>query len=83
MASAVARVFEPGCQADYMIVLEGAQEKGKTRALEALFGTEYFSETGFNIDDKDSVQCLRGKWLHVFDELAGWQKRMSRVSKTF
>jgi len=35
----------------------GRAEKGKTRALEALFGTEYFSETGFNIDDKDSVSA--------------------------
>jgi putative DNA primase/helicase len=83
MTSAVARVFEPGCQADYMIVLEGAQEKGKTRALEALFGTEYFSETGFNIDDKDSVQCLRGKWLHVFDELAGMAKKDVESVKNF
>lgn len=83
MVSAVARVYQPGCQADYMIVLEGLQEKGKTRALEALFGTEFFSETGFDIGEKDSVQCLRGKWLHVFDELAGMSRRDVESVKNF
>ena len=83
MVSAVARVYQPGCQADYMIVLEGLQEKGKTRALEALFGTEFFSETGFDIGEKDSVQCLRGKWLHVFDELAGMSKHDVESVKNF
>lgn len=83
LVSAIARVYEPGCQCDYMIILEGHTSIGKTRGLECLFSPEWISETGLDLDNKDSIQCLRGKWCHIFDELTGIDKRSVEQVKNF
>jgi predicted P-loop ATPase len=71
MISAVARVFEPGCQVDTTLIFETRlQGTGKNSAFRALVpDAEWFSETGIVLGDKDSYQCIRGKWLYLFDEL--------------
>lgn len=69
MVSAVARTFEPGCQADYLVVLKGPQGVGKTKGLRALFSTDWFSETTLDLESKDAILALRGKLCVCFDEL--------------
>jgi putative DNA primase/helicase len=71
MISAVARVYEPGCQVDHVLVLQGAQGRGKSSALRALaIRDEWFSDSipGFN-DRKKFGEALRGVWLVEFGEL--------------
>lgn len=71
MISAVARIEQPGCKADNLIVLEGKQGIGKSTAVKSLAVTpDWFSETGITLGDKDSYQNLRGKWLYELAELA-------------
>jgi len=76
MISAVARVFEPGCQVDTTLIFETRQQgTGKNSAFRALaLEPEWFSETGIVLGDKDSYQSLRGKWLYLFDELDSLSK---------
>lgn len=78
MISAVARAFEPGCQVDYLVVVEGPTGIRKTRGLEALVGEQWFSETRLDLSSKDSEQNLQGVWIHCFDELDS----LSRADKT-
>lgn len=75
MISAVARVMEPGCQADYMMILESMKQGiGKSSALRILAGDQWFADTGLNIGDKDSFQALRSKWIYEFGELDSLKK---------
>lgn len=74
MISAVKRVMEPGCQADYTLVLEGNQGKRKSTALRALTGEEWFSDDLCSIESKDSALQLQGKWILELAELDAFRR---------
>jgi predicted P-loop ATPase len=57
--SMIARVFRPGCQADYAPILVGLQGLEKSKALATLAGEEYFGDHMPDIHHKDSSQYLR------------------------
>jgi predicted P-loop ATPase len=86
LTSMVARIFEPGCKCDYMIVLEGPQGEEKSRFCRALAGgDEYFSEHLPRIDS-DAVRLsmhLRGKWLIEVSELSAFLKADPEAMKHF
>jgi predicted P-loop ATPase len=71
MIGAVARIYEPGCKMDNMLVLEGPQDLGKSSALRALFGAAYFTEMVNELrDHKRFVEQIMGKWVVEFAELS-------------
>lgn len=74
LISAVARAMEPGCQADHMLILEGAQGIGKSRALRVLGGQFYVEFTGImkggGTGHKDMVATIIGKQIIEMSELA-------------
>lgn len=71
----VRRIREPGCQADYMIVLEGKQGKRKSTSLRTLVGRdEWFADTPIRIGDKDALLNLAGKWLYEIAELDSFSR---------
>lgn len=85
--SAVARALQPGCQADHVIVLEGAQGAGKTTAVRLLAGDWYLGSLP-DLRDKDAVQVLSGRWLVELGELdalrgAGATRIKDFVSQTW
>lgn len=83
--SAVARVMQPGCQADCALVLETPRQqgRGKSTGIEALVGREWFTDSLPAIGDKDSYQTLRGKWVIEMGELAALKGRDRDRVKNF
>jgi putative DNA primase/helicase len=86
--SAVARVMKPGCQAKYMIVLEGEQDAGKSKALRALTnghldgrdGVQWFRDQLPDIDHPEIGSYMQGVWVYEIGELAAIRgKRWERV----
>lgn len=91
--SAVARIVRPGCKADYMIVLEGPQRQGKSRALRALTnghldgdkGVQWFRDALPDIEKDDIGLYMQGVWIIEVAELEAirgkqWTKVKSFIS---
>jgi|SRR6267378_1334657 len=79
----VARVFQPGCQLDEMVVFESPhQGLFKTSALRALAGP-WYAAAHERISDKDFFQDLQGKWIVEISELAAFSRaQVERIKHT-
>lgn len=82
MISAVARIMRPGCQADYMLVLEGNQGARKSSALRELFSDEWFTDARITLND-EGLKKLRGKWCVEIAELESFRGKASTEIKAF
>jgi len=79
----VARVRAPGCKADYVLILEGAQGRRKSTSLRVLFGEEWFSDTPVDIGSKDAYESIRGLWCFEMAELDSLNKADATRAKAF
>lgn len=82
LMSMVARVYEPGCQMDYMLVLQGSQGARKSTVLQLLAG-DFYGAGSFRVGDKDSLQALQGRLLFNFNELDALNRAESTAIKGF
>lgn len=83
LISAVARIMRPGCKADGVLILEGAQGGGKSTTLKTLCGEAWFGDALPNMATKDASDYLRGKWIIEMAELSNINKAEVEVVKAF
>jgi len=83
MIGAVARVMDPGCQMDNMIVLEGSQGLRKSSALRVLAGPEHFTDSLPDVSTKDASEHLLGPWVIEMSELDQLNRSELTATKSF
>ena len=83
LISAIARIMRPGCQADYMLVLEGQQGIKKSSALQALASQEWFCDQLPDLSNKDSQIQLFGSWIIEWAELDSMRRSDVTTVKSY
>jgi len=84
MIAMVARIYQPGCKCDYMIVLEGPQGIMKSQVCKVL-GGEHYSDALPDLT-ADAVRLsmhLAGKWLIEVPELSSFHPAEASHLKSF
>jgi len=84
LCAAIARVLNPGCKFDSMLVLNGPQGVGKSTLIAKLAG-EWFSDS-LNLSDtkdKTAAEKLQGYWILEIGELAGLRKAEVETLRSF
>jgi putative DNA primase/helicase len=83
MISAVARAFEPGCQADHLLLLEGPQGIGKSTAMQLLVGSQWFADDLPDLANKDSSLAVLDAWVVELAELDAMRRAETTALKGF
>lgn len=80
----VKRVRDPGCQMDYMVILEGLQGKQKSTALRVLaMRDEWFADTPVRVGTPDAMLSIAGKWLYEFSEMDSFNRAETTAVKSY
>ena len=84
LVGAVARIYDPGCKFDYMLVLNGPQGIGKSTFFNKLAG-DWFSDslTMTDMKDKTGAELLQGYWILEVGEMSGMRKADIEMVKSF
>lgn len=82
ITAAVARIMNPGCKYDTMLVLVGAQGRYKSTIL-AKLGGEWFSDSLRTFGDKDAMETIQGTWINEVSEMQALSKADSNAVKMF
>lgn len=72
----VNRIYEPGCQFDYLPVLEGIQGIRKSTLIKRIVGDEkYYGSVSFHLSEKAFIENMQGKWVLEVEEMSGQNKQ--------
>lgn len=82
LAAAVARIFEPGCKFDYVLVLIGNQGDGKSTFIRTL-GAPWYADSIKDFEGRDAMEMLQGKWILEVGELSAMKKSSVEAVKRF
>jgi predicted P-loop ATPase len=83
VVGAVKRVFEPGCKFDTVLTLfSHNQGTGKSSFFRALGGA-WFSDSFTNIQSKDCMDAIQGKWIIEMGELSSLRQADVNAAKHF
>lgn len=79
---AVNRMYNPGCKADYVLILEGNQGIGKSTLIEIL-GGQWYADIVIDPHARDTADALRGKWFVELSEMEVTKRADANALKAF
>ena len=82
LLGAVARIFHPGCEFQWALVLRGNQKIGKGYILKRL-GGKWYKAISDRVDDPHAVDTIRLVWIGEFKEMSGMRKADVNAIKDF
>lgn len=82
LIAAVARIYEPGCKFDYMLVLEGPQGSGKSTVCNLLGGL-WYGDLTLDVGNKDVIDIMRGNWIIEISEMECTRRTETQALKAF
>lgn len=82
LVAAVARIYNPGCKFDLVLVIVGPQGTKKSTFIKKL-GKEWFSDTFLTVQGKEALEQIQGAWIIEMAELAGLRKSDIETTKHF
>jgi putative DNA primase/helicase len=82
LLSAVARVKQPGCKVDNVLILVGPQGIGKSTAF-SILGGEWFCDSAVDFASKDAYQQLPGVWIYELAELDSLRRAETSAIKAY
>ncbi|WP_159990833.1 VapE domain-containing protein [Pelistega ratti] len=82
LRQAINRALNPGCKADYVLILEGRQGLRKSTALRVLGGS-WFADSPLDIHNKDLYQIINGVWIYEIAELDMFNRAEATAIKAF
>jgi hypothetical protein len=71
LLAAVKRIMSPGAKHDAILVFEGDQGIGKSRAIAILAGPYFTDALKVGLDSKEVIELTDGCWLAEYPELEG------------
>ena len=84
LISSVARIYQPGCQVDHTLVLEGPQGRLKSQALRTLPKNQsWFTDRLNHIANKDAAIEITGIQIVELAEMDALTKASSSTSKAY
>ena len=83
LISAVARIMDPGCQVDHMLILEGRQAARKSTTARVLGGEWYSGELPTLQDAERAGMAVQGAWIIEAAELDALKGAHSARVKDF
>ncbi len=81
LVAMIARALKPGVKFDWMPILEGKQNTGKSTFGRKLVGDTYFLDWLPSLSDKDSAISLQGTLLIEFGELVSMRRNEIEIVK--
>lgn len=82
LTAAVARVFNPGCKFDYVLILESTQGQRKSTFINMLAG-EWFGDGVETFKGKEAVEGMLGQWIIELGELTAFTRAEIENAKAF
>ena len=82
LLAAIARIYNPGCEYQYMPIFQGNQGIGKSHILKML-GSSWYTELLDSVDDSHALDAIDSSWITEIPELQSFSKAGVNSIKAF